>query len=161
MSIATVCAAIKAILDGQTVTVGSETYTIRAFDPPPAKLDTADLPACYAFTGTASNDWPNAMSDDYREARLYRVQCAVLPEGQATPELREARVRPMIVWLRDRLASYPILRTSDASVLHVERTLVMGDSGIAILPEWDGKFIGFEVRLQVTELVTRTYAALN
>lgn len=161
MTIATVCAALKTILDAQSVAVGSETYTVRAFDPPPAKLDTADLPACYAFTGAGTDDWQSGGSDADRETRLYRVQCAVLPEGQATPELREGRCRPLIVWLRDRLASYPLLATDAAGVAGIERTLVLGDSGIVILPEWDGKFIGFEVRLQVAEVIARTYARYN
>jgi len=46
-------------------------------------------------------------------------------------------------------------------VTGIERTLVLGDSGIVILPEWDGKFIGFEVRLQVAEVIARTYARYN
>jgi hypothetical protein len=79
--------------------------------------------------------------------------------------LRETRCRPLIVWLRDRLASYPLLATVAAGApVHVaglERTLVLSDSGIVILPEWDGKYIGVEFRLQVTEIIARTYADYN
>lgn len=147
-----VCAALASIASGVgAVTVGTETYTPRGFNPPPAKLDTADLPAAWAFTGQASYD--NG-SDWVTETRQYAVQCAVLPLGQGTPAEREQRVRPILNALRAAIWARPHLGVSG-----VQRAVITGDSGVVILPEYDGAFYGFELRLAVTVNVARSYAA--
>lgn len=148
MSIVTVCQAIQTIINADLASY------MRAFDPPPASLDTAKLPAAWTFTGEAADDWLTLGSDGDRETRLYRVQVAVLPEGQANPELREARIRPLIGYLRDCLAAHPSL----GGTQYVQSATVLGDSGIALLPEYGAKFVGFELRLQVIEYLRRTYA---
>lgn len=153
MSIELVCAAIKTVVDGLSpVAAGAtETYDLKGFNPPPAKADTAQLPGVWTFTGPATYidgaDW-------LTEERTYLVQCAVLPVGQGTPAEREQRCRPLLVALRAALIAHPHL-----GVAFVQRTRLLGDSGITVLPEYDGAFIGFELRLGVTEIVARSYAA--
>lgn len=157
MTIESVRAGVAAIVAAMSsVTVGAVSYTLRGHNPPPGKLDTADLPAVYTLTGAATDDFQSGGSDSDRETRVYRVQVAVLPVGQGTPAERETRCAPILVAVKDALRARPHL-----GVAFVERAVVLGDSGIVILPEFDGAFIGFEIRLQVTELLGRTYADLE
>lgn len=136
------------------VTVGTVTYKVRGQDPPPpASPDTAKMPALYVFTGTATDDDETGGDDLEREARIYRVQVAVLPTGQGTPAEREIRCRPILKAVKAWLKKYPHLGTQ-----YVEHARVLGDSGIIILPEYEGANIGFEIRLAVLELFGRTYA---
>jgi hypothetical protein len=148
MTIATVCAAIAALGNANTGTLG----ITAAEDPPPATLDTAKLPLLYTFTGPAQY---TDLGDDFViETRDYRVQVAVLPFGEASPQLREARVRPILVAVRTLYFSYPAL----GGVVGVQSALPLGDSGVVILPEWGGNYIGFELRLQVIEYAPRSFA---
>jgi hypothetical protein len=150
-----VCAALDTILDGLAVDVATtERYTVHAFNPPPVKLDTAELPGAYAFTGAATDDEVSAGSDDIRETRAFALQVAVMPTGQGTPQEREKRCRPILLAVKNLLREYPHL-----GVAGVERMRVVGDSGITVLPEFEGAFIGFEIRLQVVVLIPRAYAA--
>lgn len=149
MSIETVPPAIVVIGEGVS-------GILTAKDPPPAQIDTAQLPCLFVFTGEASCDWELLGDPDVGvESRTYRVQVAVVPRNQATPETRETRCRPLIGAVRDALASRPSL----GGVTGVLNSVVTGDSGVAILPEYEAKFIGFEVRLEVTEIIARTYSA--
>jgi len=145
MTIQTVPPAIAVI--GATIS-GITTAT----DPPPAAIETAQLPCLYTFTGEATYEWNG---DHGYETRLYRVQVAVIPRTQATPETRETRCRPLIVAVRDALASSPQI----GEVLRVMGARVIGDSGPAILPEFEMKYVGFEVRLEVKSIVARRYDA--
>lgn len=148
MTIALVCAAIAAIGTANKGTLG----ITAAEDPPPATLDTAKLPLLYTFTGPAR--YEEYMDDFIVEQRDYRIQVAVLPLGEASPYLREARVRPILVATRNLYFQYPTLD----QVKGVQSATPQGDSGVVILPEWGQKYIGFELRLQVIEYVPRTYA---
>jgi hypothetical protein len=151
VSIDLVCGAIASLLDGLAVTSGSTAYALRASDPPPAKLDTAQLPAAWTFTGAAQDDWSaHAVG---QVTRQYAVQVAVLPVGQSTPEQREQRTRPFIEAVRARLAAHPRL---GGNVPWLERVRVTGDSGIILLPEYGGIYIGFELRLEALEAVRVT-----
>jgi hypothetical protein len=141
----TVCASIKLI--GQLVPgIGS------ALDPPPATLDTAKMPALFTWTGPATY---RDLGDDWiEETRLYRVQVAVVKVGEATPDVREKRCRPLLDAARETFFKYPQL----SQTLRVQEARPLGDSGIVVLPEYGGSHIGFELRLQVIEYFERSYA---
>lgn len=124
-----------------------------AKDPPPEAMETAALPCVYTLTGEAEDFPPDSPEDVYWETRVYRVQCAVLPKNQATPQTRELRIRPLIRALKAALVSHPSL----GEVRYVSRAKVRGDSGPAILPEWDSKYLGFEIRVEVTSAVEVCY----
>jgi hypothetical protein len=123
-----------------------------AVDPPPPIIDTAKIPCLFVFTGEAEYKWDGDIGE---ERRTYRVQVAVVPTTLATPETRETRIRPLIDAVVNQLASYPGLNNL-SRILNSE---VMSDSGPAILPEYEGKYVGFEIRLVVTSIVARNYAA--
>jgi hypothetical protein len=155
VTIELVAAALVTIVGGMSVNIGAtEHYTLKGFNPPPPKIDTAELPAVYAVTGSATDDEDSAGDDQVRETRTYAVRVPVMPEGQGTAQEREKRCRPILQAVKAKLRQYPHL-----GVAGVERARVIGDSGITLLPDWDGAFIGFEVRLQVVELIARTFAA--
>lgn len=117
----------------------------KAFEIAPSKLDTAELPALYTLTGSGNDSNQYGESEEYT-SRTYRIQIAVIPIGQATPEIRETLCRDLMENVRRELKRYPSLDGTEG----VERARVIGDSGIVILPEFGMKFVGFEIRLQVT-----------
>lgn len=149
MSVQTVSSAIVGLANANKGTLGIEA----AKDPPPAALDTAILPALYVWTGPAQYSTSELGSDFVLETRLYRVQVAVAPEAEATPELLESRTRPILVATRDLFFSWPQLNAT----AWVQTSAPISDSGVIILPEYGGKHVGFELRLQVQEHVKRTY----
>lgn len=126
----------------------------KAIDPPPANPSTAVLPLLYVFTGSA----------DYAEneegegwdmlTRAFRLQVAVIPTAQGDPNTRESLVRPLLDATVNQLRSYPGLN----GLPFVKKMRVRSDSGVAILPEYGAKFIGFEVRLEVSYLQKRAFA---
>jgi len=149
-----VCAALASLLSGLTVNVATtEQYTVHGYNPPPVKADTAELPAAFAFTGAANDDEVGPGAQNVYETRQYAVQVAVIPAGQGTPAEREMRCRPILVAVKNKLRQSPHL-----GVLGVQRMRVTGDSGVMVLPSYEGLFIGFEVRLTVLTLIQRTYA---
>jgi hypothetical protein len=152
--IGSVTGALKSILAGQTLTIGNAAFRLNPFDPPPPKLDTADLVAAYTFTGSASYDYDSPGRGHVRETRIYRVQFAVLTVAEATPELREVRVRPWLDLARARLSSYPTLNR----LRYVERARPLRDTGVVILPEYGGNYLGFELQLSVTMDLPIEYA---
>ncbi len=154
MTIATICAALKTVCNGTTgVTSDSVTLTIKAYDPPPASLDSVKLPACYVFTGAAEYDTETYGSDSIGVAREYEIHCAVLAEGNATPELREKHCRPLLDALRDKLLQY-----TNAGVAGLQQMPAVSDSGIVTLPEYGGLYVGFIITINTLEIVARTYA---
>lgn len=146
MSIKTICEGIQA--------VGAlATGIVAAYDKPPANPLSTELPALFPFTGPASE--ASELGADYvLQARIYRVQVAVTPTGQHLPEQREALCRPLIEAVLSTFRSYPTLN----GVARVQQSVVLGDTGVAILPEWGGKFIGFQINLEVTTYEPRSYA---
>lgn len=134
MSIATICAAIAAI--GKTVS-----GIISADDPPPEKLDSAQMPALYVFTGPATYD--TSTYGFHREVRQYRVRVAVAPDGQATAPFIEARVRTLIPLVSAAFIAAPSLNRATF------QATVVGDSGVIPLPEYGA--VGFELRLEVLD----------
>lgn len=144
--IETVTAAIKTVGEGAT-------GIVTAYNPPPAELPSGDLPALYTFTGNARHSdelGPNRVV----VARTYRVQVAVIPTGQGDPNTREMLCQPLLDQVIDQYRKYPRLgRTA-----RIRSARIISDSGIVLLPEWGGKYIGFEIRLEVYTIEPRTYA---
>jgi hypothetical protein len=153
--IGVVTGAIKTIFTGKTLTIGSDVFRLIPFDPPPPKLDTGDLPAVYTLTGPATFDHSTAGGDNRRETRLYRVQFALLTQAEATPQLRETRCRPWLDLARALLDSYPTLNR----LAFVESARAVRDTGIIILPEYGGAYLGFEIQVNVTMILPVTYAS--
>lgn len=152
--IGSVTSAIKSILAGQNLAIRNATFRLNPIDPPPPKLDTADLVAAYTFTGSASFDYNSPGRGHLRETRIYRVQFAVLTVAEATPELREVRIRPWLDLARSRLSSYPTLNR----LRYVESARPLRDTGIVILPEYGSNYLGFELQLSVTMDLPIEYA---
>lgn len=129
-SIADICAAIVAL-------GGAVTGIVSAADPPPAKIDTAQMPALYVLTGAAE------YTDEHinEERRQYRVRVAVAPTGEANPPLLEARIRTLLPLVKAKFIDNPtITRTALLCT-------PLGDSGVILLPEYNA--VGFELRLEV------------
>ena len=125
------------------------------FDPPPANLTTADLPAVFVWTGAGSHD-ENVMGENFvNTTRLFYFQVAVIPLGQGDPNTRETLIRPLLEAALATLRKYPKLKGLE----WIERMTVNTDSGVIILPEYGGKFIGFEIQLGVKYIAPRSFAA--
>ena len=123
------------------------------FDPPPPKIDSAQLPALYILTGgTDSEDITD--NNFIATSRMYRVQVAVMPIGQGNPYSRETIARPLIENVKSVFRKYPSLGGAQG----VQSMKVVNDSGIVILPEYGMKFIGFEVTLRIISVIPREYA---
>jgi hypothetical protein len=156
MTISTTPARIVSLADGQTYLVGSETYTLHGFDPPPAKApDTAQLPALYVYTGRGTYDYEYYGDDEVREVREYRIQLAVLPTAEATPELIETRCRAAIAAVRAIYAARPSL----GNLVGEQNALLLSDSGAFQLPQYGGAHIGVEFILRVDEMLERIFAS--
>lgn len=156
MTIAAVCAALKTICNGVTgVTSDAVTLTIKAYDPPPASLDSVKLPAVYVLTNGADYDTTVYGSDNVQVTREYTVTCAVLAENASNLEVREKHCRPLIEALRDRLLMYPSL----GNVATVQMMTPISDSGVIVLPDYGGLYIGFSITITTLEIVSRTYAS--
>lgn len=122
-------------------------------DPPPPKIDTAQLPFVYCLTRDGAFDWTKGGTYMGDETREFAVQVAVIPTSQGTPNEREERCRPLIDAFRDKFASYPQLN----AILGVQESIVNSITGPVILPEYGGKFIGFEMSLSVRMVFQRTF----
>ena len=122
----------------------------------PANLDTAQLPALYSLTGSATYN-ESTMGEWFEEVtRIYRIQVPVVPIGQANPETRESLCRPLIEKTAYTFNQYPTL--GNCQGVRANGVRVLSDSGIVVLPEWGAKFVGFEIRLQVVYDVPREFA---
>ena len=148
--ITSICAKIAEI--GKTI---SGINVDGVFDPPPANLQTAELPAMFVWTGTATHD-KSILGEDFIETtRRFYLQVAVIPTGQGDPNTRETLVRPLIEATLSAFRFHPQLEGLD----WVEEVVIASDSGVIVLPEYGGKFIGFEIPLDVKYFTPRTYAA--
>lgn len=114
------------------------------FSTAPEKLDTAEIPAQYTLTGSGNETNQFGESEEFI-TRIYRVQVAVLPTGQATPTARETLCRELLEKCRKHLKRYPLLNQCE----RVYRMRVLSDSGVVILPEFGQKYVGFEIRAEV------------
>jgi len=116
-----------------------------ATDPPPQNMDSNTLPHLYVFSGEADYDFGSLGNDDWLEVRTFRVQTAVMTYAASNPEARETRIRSVLQSVMMELAQTDEFDYTD----HVFDCTILGDSGPAILPEYEGKYLGFEIRLQV------------
>lgn len=148
MTIETVAAQLVAIVKeyNEEMTLNFKTF----IDPPPDMLDGVHLPACYVLTSGANDQTDN--DDFYLETRVYRLQCPIVTKGDATARVRESRIRPLIRKIKELFSGYQSLNLPS-----VRSVRVLGDSGIVMIPEYGAKFVGFEVRIEVTEIVTRKW----
>ncbi|MHB0922632.1 MAG: hypothetical protein ACYC3H_01535 [Bellilinea sp.] len=144
---------IDDVCSGINVVGASAPGITRAFNPPPVSIETAHLPALYAFLGSANHNETAYGPNMVLTTRTYRVQVAVIPTGQGNPNTRELQIRPLLQNVIEHYRKYPRLSRTN----RVREARVVSDSGIVILPEWGGKFIGFEIRLAVTTLEPRAY----
>ena len=134
---------------------------ITSFNIAPAVLDTAHLPALYPLTGASVDSESTYGETIDHSIRTFRVQVAVLPIGQANAEERETSCRPLLSEVRKVFKSHPALRSliSPDGVPGIQRSRVISDSGIVVLPEWGAKYVGFEIRLQVEYTVERVFSS--
>jgi len=141
-------------ISGAIKTLGATATGIKsAYDPAPNDLNSASLPALWTFTGPASEE-ESEFEDYVRIDRTMRVQVAVIPTAQGAPATREKKCRPILDAVSAKLRSSPHL-----GVNWVENTRVVADSGIVILPEYGGKYIGFEIQYLVTYYQKVSYGA--
>jgi hypothetical protein len=139
-----ICAALVQIGAGVT-------GITKTFDPPKAGMpSTAELPALWVFTGGTSDDYASLGNNMVYVPRQFRVQVAVTPTGQGDPNTRESLCRPLLMAVRAAFAHH-----SGLSVNWVQDMRLLGDSGIVVLPEYGGAFIGFELRLTVGTIEKR------
>ena len=122
-----------------------EGLLVSAYSTAPEKLDTAEIPAQYTLTGSANETNEFGEREEY-VVRVYRVQVSVIPTGQANPTEREQLGRELLERCRKQLKRFTQL--NDCPRVYEHR--VLGDSGIVILPEFGMKYVGFEIRLEVT-----------
>src|SRR5688572_23188807 len=71
----------------------------------PEKLDTAEIPAQYTLTGSANETDEFGENEEYI-VRIYRVQVAVIPTGQANPTAREQLGRELLERCRKQLKRF-------------------------------------------------------
>ena len=144
MSIGTICEAIK--------TIGAGVDGIKAsFTEPPVKLDTAELPALYPFTGSAAYDWNTSGDETGIVTRQYRIHVAIVPRGQDNEIIAEQKGKTLLEAVALRFANRPSLGNTPG----VQYAEVVSDGTVIVLPEYGGKFIGFEVILSVQEYIDR------
>jgi hypothetical protein len=162
MSIATVRAALQTLetsylaaeyAAGRTRTAG------RAYEQLPHQaVNDADLPVCLNFVREATADLTNAGEDFYQTTRQYLVWLLLLPasEGLSDGEA-ESMVEPVI----PTFYNYFLARPKLVAVTDVKRMVIASDSGPRQLVWADIAYWGVEFRLNVTERLTRTYAAIE
>ena len=158
-----IASAIATIANGTTAVVNGVTITVKGIDPPPDALNTAPLPCVYPLIGSADYDTTSEGSDNYLVTRDYTLQCAIDPKDQSSRSIKELKARQFIDALVAKLMKYPTLD----GLAGVREARVLRDTGSAEIedniPGAVSKSIynGFEIVIQVTELISRTYAALE
>ncbi len=139
--ISVVCAGIQA--------VGSLAEgVVASYSQAPDTLETSLLPALYPLTGQARHDAEIQGEGFVQVTRTYNVQVAVQATGQGTPSEVEQDCRALISSVCMVFRRYPMLKDAPG----VLRSMIVSDSGPALLTEWGGKYIGFEIRLEVTTI---------
>lgn len=133
---------------------GDVTGIVKAFDPPPPNLDGGVLPALYVLTGQAQHDDLRLGADNVLVTRDLRVQVAVIPTASGDPNTRERICRPLLEAVTAAYRSHPHLK----GLARVREMRVASDSGIVLLPEWGARYIGFELRIAVITVETRSIA---
>ena len=125
----------------------------RTYDPAPPNMLSDDLVCSWVFTDPAQyldfEDDENVI----QTVRIFRIQTACLTIAQGDPYNRETIVRPLIDTMVRKFQGYSTLN----NLSFVRSHRVVSDSGVVILPEYGGQFIGFEVRLSVEYLYDRVF----
>jgi len=150
MTLQAVITALVNAGDGQSIAVaGYDTYTIHGYDPPPPKWDTYEIPGLYVLTG-ASTDVPQGDDGaDVLENRAFHIQVPFMPVGASTPYSREVIGRPILDAMKLVYRDF----ARNGLVTGVFQMRVVNDSGIAILTEYDGQFIGFDIEMLVQMMI--------
>lgn len=131
----------------------------RAFAQAPNSINRADMPLFVNLTRQSQTDWQEG-SDLGRETRLYLMQLYVLPFGNGIPGEAERTCEPFFPLVRDTFAARPGLE----GLLGVQQAVFLGDGGVAALRyplSSENLFWGIEFRLQVSELVERSYVGTD
>ena len=135
-------------------TIGAATAGIAdADDPPPASIDSMQLPFLYVLTRDGDFNWNLAGTYMGQETRQYAVQVAVIGTSHGFPKDREELCRPLITKLVRQYMANPHL-----GVDGVQEVIVRRATGPVILPEYGGKFIGFELTVEVQMTFARDFA---
>jgi hypothetical protein len=146
----TVASAVVSIFDANLVEAG----LTKAVDPPPPAIQSAWLPLAYVLTGEGIYDFVTGGSYRLVETRIYKVRVAVLATAHDTPSERETKARPVLQGCKNVLSRYPSLLLTQ----WVQKMELVRDSGITILPDWGGKWIGFELQISVVQNYRRCIA---
>ncbi|MCB0207711.1 MAG: hypothetical protein KDJ52_00185 [Anaerolineae bacterium] len=150
MSVATVKARLVTIQQNIT-------GVLTAYAQGPNSLSAANMPLFVNLTRKAEVDWKVFGSDMGLETRLYAMQLYVMPFGQGVPGEAEEACELFFPLVRDTFAARPSLE----QLLGVQEATFLGDSGVIGLKyplEGGSLYWGIEFRLQVKEVVERTYA---
>jgi hypothetical protein len=124
-----------------------------ASEPPPDNLDTFQLPCLMVWAGRAVDDPQQGGDAVFVETRLYRVQVAVSPKGQGLRSKVEEQCRDLIPTVKNFFRA----RANLVGLAWVQSVKVTGDSGVVQLAEYDNNYLGFEIYLEVTEYVQKTF----
>lgn len=119
--------------------------------PPPGTLDTATLPALYVLIGESIDDSATLGAERILERREWRIQVAVAPYGEGNIAQIEEAAETLIPNTKAVYHNNPGLD----GVNGVQNSRVIGDTGTGMLQEYGGKYVGFEVRLEVEQYVVR------
>lgn len=121
----------------------------------PLSLAGANMPCFVNLTRQATVDWEQG-SDLEIETRLYAMQLYVMSFGQGIPGEAERKCEPFFPLIRDTFAARPGLENLPG----VQKATFLGDSGVIIMsyPLQGERYFGVEFRLQVSEIVERSYA---
>ena len=144
MNISNVCAAIAET--GKTIP-GITSVFARS----PVKVDTYSLPCLVALSGPATYPDASAEGSFITEQREFRVQIVVSSEGQGSIETIEAQTEILLQAATARFLSAPTLG------IPFVICQVVGDTGVIELIGFNAGYIGFELRLMVTETRIRSY----
>ena len=150
MTIGAICAYLAQVCDGLVIpaiyaATDAVAYTINAKDPPPAGWETAELPGLFVLTGGGTDTGQGDDGGEAIETRTYLVQVAVMPLGRGSARERELRIRPLLEAVKQKYRE----AVRDTSLDDFFKATVTGDSGPVILGEYDGQFVGFEIRVEV------------
>ncbi|HZU86597.1 MAG TPA: hypothetical protein VFF78_03870 [Anaerolineaceae bacterium] len=137
--ISAVCSGIQEI--GIQVAGINTSYSL-----PPDTLETSSLPALYPLTGQARHDNDALGRGMVMVVRNYSVQVALQAIAQGVSTEIEQQCREMINSVCLAFRKHPMLNGTPG----VLKSIIISDSGPAILTEWGGKYIGFEIRLEVS-----------
>lgn len=128
----------------------------RAYGHAPNTINAADMPCWINFTGPATYDHIIIGADENLETREYKMRLYVLPYGAGAQGEAENLCEPFFPIVRDVFNARPGLEYP-AHLPGVQTAILLGDSGVNVLP-YNGQFHwGIEFRLQVTEIVQVDY----